>query len=59
MIITDADTGRELWFGEQCAEHIGVSPATRHKYSANGRTPAYVATIFVKTWLWDAKEMKA
>ena len=58
-IITDQDTGRELWFGEQCAAYIGVSPATWRNYSANQRTPAYVATILGKTRLWDAEAVKA
>ncbi|AKK11780.1 hypothetical protein [Corynebacterium uterequi] len=56
--IIDADTGRVLWLGEDCANHIGVSPATWRNYSANGRTPAYVATILGKTRLWDADEVR-
>lgn len=57
-IIIDKDTGRELWTGPDCAAHVGISPATWRNYSANGRTPAYVATILGKTRLWDAEEVK-
>ncbi|KAB3522884.1 hypothetical protein GC425_04065 [Corynebacterium sp. zg254] len=58
-IIMDADTGRELWTGEDCADHVGITPATWRNYSANHRTPAYVATILGKTRLWDAEDVKA
>lgn len=58
-IIIDKDTGKELWFGEQCANYIGVTPATWRNYSANGRVPAYVATILGKTRLWLAEEIQA
>lgn len=56
--IIDKDTGRELWLGEDCASFIGVSPATWRTYSANGRTPAHVATILGNSRLWDADEVR-
>ncbi|MDT9407891.1 hypothetical protein [Corynebacterium rouxii] len=56
--IIDKDTGRELWTGPECADYIGVTPATWRNYSANERTPHYVATILGKTRLWDADEIK-
>ncbi|CAB0836399.1 hypothetical protein FRC0505_00721 [Corynebacterium diphtheriae] len=37
--IIDKDTGRELWTGPECADYIGVTPATWRNYSANERTP--------------------
>ncbi|QPK79870.1 hypothetical protein G7Y31_04020 [Corynebacterium lizhenjunii] len=58
-IIIDADTGRELWLGEDCAAHIGVTNSTWRGYSSHGRTPAPVATILGKTHLYDAEEVKA
>ena len=58
-IIIDQDTGRLLRTGEDCANHIGVTPATWRNYSANNRTPHYVvATILGKTRLWDAEEVR-
>lgn len=58
-IIIDKDTGRELWPGAQCARYIGVTPPTWRNYSANGRTPAFVATLLGNIRLWDAEEVKA
>lgn len=55
--IIDKDTGRELWFGEDCPSLIGVSPATWQTYSANGRTPGHVATILGNSRLWDTGEV--
>ena len=50
--IIDADTGKELWTGADCANHIGVSYAAWRNYSANHHTPEHVAMILGRTRLW-------
>ncbi|MCQ9352634.1 hypothetical protein NQ015_06775 [Corynebacterium sp. 153RC1] len=57
-IITDKDTGRELWRVKECAAYIGITPATWTNYAANGRTPQKVAHLDNRTPLWDADEVK-
>lgn len=58
-IITDRETGRELWRVKECAEHCGIKPSTWTTYSAQGRTPESVGHFDQRTPLWDAKEVKA
>ncbi|MDC7089404.1 hypothetical protein [Corynebacterium pseudodiphtheriticum] len=41
--IIDADTGKELWTGADCADHIGVSYAAWRNYSANHHTRLWLA----------------
>ncbi|OSQ14682.1 helix-turn-helix transcriptional regulator [Corynebacterium diphtheriae] len=57
-IITDKDTGRELWRVADCATHVGITPRTWTNYAANHRTPAPVAHLDGRTPLWDAEEVK-
>ncbi|WBT08950.1 hypothetical protein PAB09_00930 [Corynebacterium sp. SCR221107] len=47
-IVTDKETGRELWQVKECAEHGGVESSTWTTYSAQRRTP-----------FWDAVEVKS
>ena len=56
--IIDADTGKELWTGVDCADRIGVSYAAWRNYSANHHTPEHVATILSHTRLWLADEVR-
>ncbi|MBE7338087.1 helix-turn-helix transcriptional regulator [Corynebacterium aurimucosum] len=58
-IITDRETGRELWRVKECAEHCGIKPSTWTTYSAQGRTPESVGHFDQRTPLWDAEEVKA
>ncbi|QPK78315.1 hypothetical protein G7Y31_06915 [Corynebacterium lizhenjunii] len=58
-IITDADTGRELWRVKECAAHCGIKPSTWTTYTAQGRTPAPIAHFDQRTPVWDAAEVKA
>ncbi|QPK78386.1 hypothetical protein G7Y31_07340 [Corynebacterium lizhenjunii] len=57
-IITDADTGRELWRSKECAEHCNITTPTWGNYYANGRTPQPVAMLDKRSPLWDAEEVK-
>lgn len=57
-IITDADTGRELWRVMDCAAHVGITSRTWTNYAANGRTPEPVAHLDGRTPLWDAEEVQ-
>ncbi|MCS4535427.1 hypothetical protein [Corynebacterium sp. HS2168-gen11] len=59
VVIIDAETSRELWFGEDCAKHCKIAPSTWRSYATQGRTPERVATILKKVPLWDAEEVKA
>ncbi|MGV0391524.1 helix-turn-helix transcriptional regulator [Corynebacterium phoceense] len=59
LIITDRETGRELWRVKECAEHCGIKPSTWTTYSAQGRTPESVGHFDQRTPLWDAEEVKA
>ena len=61
-IITDADTGRELWMATDCASHCGISPATWRSYTRPRNTieaPGPVAHLNPRLALWDAEEVKA
>lgn len=58
LIITDADTGRELWRVTDCATHVGITPRTWTNYAANHRTPEPVAHLDGRTPLWDAEEVR-
>ena len=57
-IITDADTGRELWRVKECATHCGIKPSTWTTYTAQGRTPDPIAHFDGRTPLWDAEAVK-
>lgn len=58
-VITDADTGRELWRGADCAEHCGIAPTSWRSYIRRGIPPAPVTHLDARTPLWDAEEVKA
>lgn len=57
VILTDADTGDELWTAARCAEHCGITPATWRGYVSHGRTPGPVAT-FERSPLWRATDIR-
>lgn len=57
-IITDKDTGKELWRVKECAQHCGIKPSTWTTYAAQGRTPAPVTEFDKRTPLWFADEVK-
>lgn len=61
-IITDKDTGRELWMAADCAAYCGISPATWRSYARSHNTlgtPAPVAHLNPRLALWDAGEVRA
>lgn len=58
-IITDKDTGRELWRVKDCATHCRIKPSTWTTYTAQGRTPTPAGMLDGKTPLWDAEQVKA
>ncbi len=60
-IITDRDTGRELWMATDCANHCGISTATWRSYTRTGNTlgtPTPVAHLNPRLALWDALEVQ-
>ncbi|KAB1551425.1 hypothetical protein F7233_07925 [Corynebacterium sp. 321] len=57
-IITDADTGRELWRAVDCANHCHISTGSWRTYNSAGRTPAQVSDLGDRMPLWDAEEVK-
>lgn len=57
-VITDADTGRELWRGTDCAQHCHVSDATWRSYVRRGMPPDAVTDFGPKVPLWDADEVR-
>ncbi|MBB1023338.1 MULTISPECIES: helix-turn-helix transcriptional regulator [unclassified Dietzia] len=57
VVVTDADTGDELWTATQCAEHCGISPATWRGYVSQGRTPGSLAA-FERSPLWRADDIR-
>lgn len=58
ILITDTDTGRELWTTDQCAAHCGVLRTTWSSYARIPSAPKSVASIG-RSPLWDAGEVKA
>jgi predicted DNA-binding transcriptional regulator AlpA len=57
-IITDGDTGRELWTAPQCAEHTGSAVSTWRAYVARQQAPATVGALGDRTPLWDAEQVR-
>lgn len=57
-VITDQDTGRILWRGVDCANHVGIQPNTWRTYVSTGRAPQPVANLGDRMPLWDANEVK-
>lgn len=60
-IITDADIGRRLWTTAECANHCGVSTATRHSYNRTGgrmNPPASARYLDQRTPPWDAADVQ-
>lgn len=57
-VITDADTGRELWRTSDCTDHCGIVTRTWSSYVAHGRAPSPVAHLDARTPLWDADEVR-
>lgn len=57
-VITDADTGRELWRTADCADFTGVSIRTWGGYVARDQCPQPVARLDARTPLWDAEEVR-
>lgn len=58
-IITDRDTGRELWRTTDCAEHVGIGTSAWRTYVSTGRAPKAVAELGPRMPLWDAEEIRA
>lgn len=57
-IVIDSDTGRELWRGQQCAEHCEVTPTTWRSYVRKDMPPPVVAHLDDRTPLWDAEDIR-
>lgn len=55
--IIDADTGRELWTANNCAEFSGTARGTFTSYAGRGRAPSPVAKHHGLT-LWDSEAVK-
>lgn len=58
-VITDADTGQELWRVADCAQHCGITEATWRSYARKNMPPPPVAYLDPRIPLWDAEEVKA
>lgn len=58
-VITDADTGRELWRTADCSTFAGVSIRTWGGYVARDQCPQPIARLDARTPLWDAEEVRA
>lgn len=56
-VITDRDTGRELWTAQQCADHADVSVVTWRSYVSRDQAPQSVSQLDSRTPLWDAGEV--
>lgn len=57
LLITNRETGRELWTKEQCAEHCGVTLGSWRTYGRLHKIPpaaAYIGNVA----LWDSDEIK-
>lgn len=58
ITIIDADTGKELWTTERCAEYIGVNRGTWRQYRTDGRIPEPAANMRRNLPLWYADDVK-
>jgi hypothetical protein len=57
-VITDQDTGRELWTAQQCATHCQAAAGTWRAYVNRNNAPKPISEIDSRTPLWDAQQVR-